>query len=91
MFKHKKNYSLQKEIIRAFILTSMIPVCIVIMISYVNTSQIVQDNATGLIHINLEQTSSSLDVWVDSYEDILFQVYMNDDIVHIQIIIICRV
>lgn len=30
---------------------------------------------------NLEQTKVSLDVWLDSYEDILFQVYTDDFIV----------
>lgn len=32
---------------------------------------------------NLEQTKVSLDVWLDSYEDILFQVYTDDEIVEL--------
>lgn len=32
---------------------------------------------------NLEQTKVSLDVWLDSYEDILFQVYTDDFIVEL--------
>jgi len=34
-----------------------------------------------MTNANLEQTRVSLDVWLDSYEDILFQVYTDDDIV----------
>lgn len=34
-----------------------------------------------MLQANLQQTESSMNVWMDSYEDILFQVYMNDDIV----------
>ena len=30
---------------------------------------------------NLSQTRGSLDVWLESYEDILFQIYTDDDIV----------
>lgn len=73
--------SLKGKILTAFMLTSIIPMFTLIVASYVNTSHIVRDNVTELTHMNLEQTRSGLDIWVDSYEDILFQIYMNDDIV----------
>lgn len=73
--------SMKGKILTAFMLTSIIPMFILIVASYVNTSHIVRDNVTEQTHMNLEQTRSSLDIWVDSYEDILFQIYMNDDIV----------
>ncbi len=34
-----------------------------------------------MTEFNLKQTKASLDVWLDSYEDILFQVYTDDTIV----------
>lgn len=73
--------SLKREILTAFIITAIIPVLIISIFSYINTYSIVRENAEELIQTNIEQTKSSLDVWVDSYEDILFQIYMNDEIV----------
>lgn len=77
----RPSNSLKGKMIRAFILTSVFPLFIMMIFSYINTTQIVKENTDNLNHINLEQTKSSLDVWIDSYEDILFQVYMNDDVV----------
>lgn len=51
------------------------------LFSYYNTSKIVADHVRELTHTNLQQTRSSLDVWLESYEDILAQVYTDDDIV----------
>ncbi len=73
--------SLKGKILTAFVVTAVIPSFILIFFSYINTSRIVRDNVEELMQANIQQTKSSLDVWVDSYEDILFQVYMNDDIV----------
>ncbi|WP_394921468.1 sensor histidine kinase [uncultured Robinsoniella sp.] len=84
--KDKLKYfwnSLKARLIGAFIVTSIIPILIIAIFSYVNTSHIVRDNAVELTHVNLQQTKSSLDMLVDSYEDILFQIYMNDDIVQL--------
>lgn len=73
--------SLKGRMISAFIITSIIPAIIITIFSYLNTSRIVRDNVQQLTSTNLQQIKSSLKVWVDSYEDILFQIYMNDDIV----------
>ena len=42
-----------------------------------------QQNVERMTRANLEQTKVSLDVWLDSYEDILFQVYTDDYIVEL--------
>lgn len=73
--------SLKGKILAAFIITSVFPSIILLIFSYVNTSGIVRDNAKELMSANLLQIKSSLDVWTASYEDILSQIYMNDDIV----------
>lgn len=73
--------SLKGQMLTAFVGTSILPILVIIIFSYVNTFYIVRDNVEELTHANLLQTKSSLKVWVDSYEDILFQIYMNDDIV----------
>ena len=73
--------SLKGKILAAFIITSVLPTFVLLFFSYVNTSHIVRDHAKELMRANLVQIKSSLDVWTDSYEDILFQIYTNDDIV----------
>ena len=50
-------------------------------LSNYNTSRLVQQNVERMTRANLEQTKVSLDVWLDSYEDILiiytFYVFYN--------------
>lgn len=79
--KQYRKTSLKTRLILAFLVTSIIPIILLNLFSYYNTSGIVKDNVRELSHANLLQLKNNLDVWMDSYEDILFQVYMNDDIV----------
>lgn len=75
--------SMKTRLVTAFIITSLIPIIFVNILAYYNTSNLVKQNVESMTHANLEQTKVSLDVWLDSYEDILFQVYTNDDIVEL--------
>ncbi len=82
MEKHQgRTTSLRARLILAFIITSIIPAIILNLFSYYNTSGIVKDNVDEMTRSNLSQTRGSLDVWLESYEDILFQIYTDDDIV----------
>lgn len=76
-----KKLSLKSRLILAFIFISIIPVTVAISFGYYNSSQIIRQNAEDVAHSNIVQTGVSLDVWLDSYEDILFQIYTNDEIV----------
>lgn len=73
--------SLKGRMLSSFIITAVIPAALLIFFSYVNTFYIVKNNTENLLQSNLEQARSTLDVWIGSYEDILFQIYMNDEIV----------
>ena len=75
--------SIRTRLIMAFVVTSFLPIALVNMVSYYNTSRLVRQNAESMTGANLEQTRVSLDVWLDSYEDILFQVYTDDGIVEL--------
>lgn len=75
--------SLKTQLLQAFLVTSIIPIILVNLFLYKNTSKIVNDNASDWIHENLKQTRSSLEVWLESYEDILFQVYTDDNVVEL--------
>lgn len=81
--KHRGKTSLKTRLILAFVATSIIPIILLNLFSYYNTSGIVRDNVDELTQMNVLQTRASLDVWLDSYEDILFQIYMDDDIVEL--------
>lgn len=64
--------SIKIKLATAFVITSIIPILLVNIIYYYNTSKLVQQNVESMTKANLEQTKVSLDVWMDSYEDILF-------------------
>lgn len=83
MKRRTKKKSLKIQLLQAFLITSIIPIILVNLFLYKNTSKIVNDNASDWIHENLKQTRSSLEVWLESYEDILFQVYTDDNVVEL--------
>lgn len=64
--------SIKIKLATTFVITSIIPILLVNIIYYYNTSKLVQQNVESMTKANLEQTKVSLDVWMDSYEDILF-------------------
>lgn len=67
----------------AFVLTSVIPIMVVNIFSYYNSSSIVRKNFEDLTNVNLEQTKNSINISLESYEDILYQVYTDDEIVEL--------
>lgn len=75
--------SMKTRLVTTFIVTSIIPILLVNIISYYNTSELVRENVESMIRANLQQTKVALDVWLDSYTDILFQVYTDDYIVEL--------
>lgn len=75
--------SMKTRLVTTFIVTSIIPILLVNVISYYNTSKLVHGNVESMIRANLQQTKVTLDVWLDSYTDILFQVYTDDYIVEL--------
>lgn len=77
----KKKRSLRFKLMFAFIFTSILPIIIWNLFSYYNTSEILKNNVKELTENNLEQTKTSMDVWLESYEDVLFQISTNDNIV----------
>lgn len=75
--------SIKTWLVTAFLTVSVVPILAANIISYVNTSSLVRQNTEGMTRANLQQTRVSLDVWLESYEDILYQVYTDDSIVEV--------
>ena len=73
--------SLQSKLIRLFLLTSIIPIIILSFFSYYNISNTLKKNTEGLTINNLEQMGNSLNIWLESYEDLLYQVYTDETVV----------
>ncbi|MDF2540104.1 MAG: yehU 12, partial [Herbinix sp.] len=64
-----------------FLMTSAIPILFISFFSYYNISNTLKKNTEELTISNLEQTSKSLTIWLESYEDTLYQIYTSDDVV----------
>jgi two-component system, sensor histidine kinase YesM len=80
MYRTKK-VSLQTKLIRLFLMASAIPILFISFFSYYNISNTLKKNTADLTINNLEQTSNSLDIWLESYEDSLYQIYTDDEVV----------
>ena len=74
--------SLQFRLISAFCLISILPLVFINLMSYYNTTGIVQENTDELAEVNLVQTDKSVRSTLAAYEDLLFQLYTGDDIVN---------
>lgn len=79
----RNRRGIRMQLVVTFIAISIMPIFLVHIVYYYNTSRLVQQNVESMTRANLEQTRVSLDVWLDSYEDILFQVYTDDGIVEL--------
>ncbi len=79
----RNRRGIRMQLVVTFIVISIMPIFLVHIVYYYNTSRLVQQNVESMMRANLEQTRVSLDVWLDSYEDILFQVYTDDGIVEL--------
>ena len=77
----RKSFRMKLEI--CFMGISIIPILLITMFSYYNISKIVNENNNELIKYNLNQTKTALEVSVESYENILFQIYSDDDVVNL--------
>lgn len=74
-----KKISLRTRLIRLFAATSIIPVLIFGIYSYYNIAGALRDNTEIITNSNLRQVDQNLNVWLDSYEDLLYQIYTEDN------------
>lgn len=78
-----KRRSLGIKLVVSFIITSIIPLVLVNLFSYYNISRIVNENSNDLMRYNLNRTKTTLNISIESYEDILYQIYANDEVVNL--------
>ena len=77
----KKRKSLGFKLVLSFIITSIIPIVLINLFSYYNTTGIVRDNIVEMTEYNLNQTQSSVNTYVESYRDVLYQIYSDDEVI----------
>ena len=73
--------SFRNRLILAFLLTSVLPMLFMIVFSYYNSTKVVGSSVDEMAQTNLQQTQVNLNVRLDSYKDLLYQIYTNDEVV----------
>lgn len=76
-----KKVSLKKKLIRLFWATSTIPILVLSFYYFYNISVTLKKNTQELTSVSLMQMDNNLIIRLKSYEDLLFQIYTNDDVV----------
>ena len=73
--------SLDRKLVGIFILTSTIPLLVVgIFLSY-STVRLMRENTRMLIRQNLKQIDDNMNIMLESYEDLVYQIYTDDSVV----------
>ncbi len=76
-----KKKSLQSKLIRLFCITAIIPIVVLSLFSYYNISYTLKENTRELTNNSLKQIDDNLQIWMESYEDLLYQIYTDDNMV----------
>lgn len=81
MKKYTKKRSFKHRLIVSFCIVSIIPIIMINIYSYYNIKNKVLDNMDELKSFSLEQVNTNIKTVLSSYEDLLYQMYTDDDIV----------
>lgn len=79
--KQSKRVSLWRKIISIFIVTSTIPIILLCLFMFYKTSDVLKKNTDTLMQNSLKQLNDNLDIQLEAYEDILYQLYTGDEVV----------
>ena len=75
-----RGLSFRNKLIVSFLLVSLLPMLAVQMMSYYISTGAMENKINDLVQVNLLQTSKSLDTSMKAYEDLLFQLFIDDDV-----------
>lgn len=76
-----KKLSLRKKLILLFVLTSTLPIILLGLYDLYNMKSVLHRNTDFFVSENLDRVDDNLNICLDSYNDLLYQVYTNDDLV----------
>lgn len=77
----KETNSLKFKLISTFLIISIIPFFIMQIVFYYTITDRMKENVQHLVNSNLIQTQKNLQLTLSSYEDLLYQIYTNEDII----------
>ena len=77
---HRKKTSFKQQLLISFCLISIIPLLLVNIVAYYNIANKVQKNVDEMKAFSLEQTKRNVSTVISSYEDLLYQLYTDDDV-----------
>ncbi|TCL59763.1 two-component system sensor histidine kinase YesM [Hydrogenispora ethanolica] len=80
-FKRFEQLSLRNKLLISFIFVSIIPILLAQTLSYYNSTVSMQKKINDLIHFNLVQTAKNLDTTLTSYEDLVIQIFSDENII----------
>ena len=75
--KHRNTF--RGRLMRAFILVALLPAAIIGISLGISSNRIIRDGFTELGEASMERTQGSIDAWIASYKDLLYQVYSDED------------
>ncbi len=79
--KQSKRVSLWRKLISIFIVTSTIPIILLCLFMLYNTTDLLKKNTDTLMQNSLKQLNDNLNIQLEAYEDILYQLYTGDEVV----------
>lgn len=73
--------SLRAKLIFIFLLTSAVPIVLLGFFMSYTTTKSLKDNTDVLMQTNMQQLDDNMQIWLNSYEDTLYQLYTDDNMV----------
>jgi len=80
VFIYNNRNSFRSQLVFSFVFISIIPLLLVQLYSYYALTNSMRTNTSNLVSLNLQQTRKSLDLLLSGYNDLLYQIYTDDDI-----------
>ena len=81
MQQHHRGKSFRTRLIKTFILVALLPIALVSIASGINSTQILRNGIEELTLADLDNMQTSLHDWMASYQDILYQIYTDEEII----------
>ena len=76
-----RKLSLRKKIIYVFMFVALISSIVLGIFSYINIATSLKDNMEQSTNNMLIQVDNNINILLDSYEDVLYQIYTSDDVI----------
>lgn len=83
LFKKFEQLSLKNKLLISFLFVSIIPIIFVQALSYYNSTVSMQKKLDELIRFNLLQTAKNMETNLESYDNLVIQIFTDDSIIEL--------